>query len=408
MMSRRYPAFCLQGAVAANIMSCVMVTGLFFMLTSLSFGMDFSTTSVRPFGDRHLQEAAVLLKGEIMLGDYDRLVQFALHNNIDLTNGQFLLSSVGGDVSEALKIGQLVKNLYGTVWVQPDTGQCASACFIIFASAVNRHALAGLVGIHRPYLDRTRLRSLAPKNAESLENKALLDAETYLHQLRVPSYLVDKMFEHASSEIYWLSDEDLVLELGTRPAWYEEFLIARCGFDKEAELEYFRNSATPGDIVHSMLIPVEQCGTRLTRSEALENYNKIAARYGMHFAMSQATEISTERQPQVHLPEPPQIAQLTERMSERSHAAGHQSLYAALDTAVPNWRIVNEDQKFLEWLDETEPYAGETWGRLLKAAFESDDEKRVEAIFKAYLDGTDRQSSNPSGDELAAGRPRLL
>jgi hypothetical protein len=111
-----------------------------------------------------------------------------------------------------------------------------------------------------------------------------------------------------------------------------------------------------------------------------------------------------EREPQVRVPEPPLISQMT----ERSHAAGHQNLYAALDAAVPNWRRVYEDQKFLEWLDETEPYAGETWRKLLTAAFESDDERRVEAIFKAYLDGTARQSSNPPGEEPAAGRPRLL
>jgi hypothetical protein len=298
----------LARAIAATIRSLLIASSLFLVFTSLSFGMDFSTTRIDPFGDGQVKKAAVLLKGEILPGDLERLIQFAVHNAIDLANEYFILSSPGGDVSEALKIGELVKSLYVTVWVGPDTGQCASACFIIFASAVNRYALTGLVGIHRPYVDRTRLRLLSPKNVEALENKALLDAENYLHQLRVPSYLVDKMFQHASSEIYWLSNEDLVSELGTRPAWYEEFLIARCGFDKEGEQRYMRDPAAFGDVLRNMLIPVEQCGERLTRSEALENYNRVAARYGVRFTVSHSSEISAERQPPARVPrQAPQV-----------------------------------------------------------------------------------------------------
>ncbi len=60
-----------------------------------------------------------------------------------------------------------------------------------------------------------------------LETGALLAAEDYLHKLRVPSALVDTMFENASSEIHWLTAEEL-RAMGARPAWYEEFLIARC------------------------------------------------------------------------------------------------------------------------------------------------------------------------------------
>ena len=292
----------LARVIAAATRSLLIASSLFLVFTSLSFGMDFSTTRIDPFGDGQVKKVAVLLKGEILPGDHERLIQFAVHNNIDLANENFILSSPGGDVLEALKVGELVKNLYVTVWVGPDTGQCASACFIIFASAVSRHALAGLVGIHRPYVDRTQLRLLSPKNAEAQENKALLDAENYLHQLRVPSYLVDKMFQHASSEIYWLSNEDLVSELGTRPAWYEEFLIARCGFDKEGEQQYMRDPAAFGDVLHNMLIPVEQCGERLTQSEALENYNRVAARYGTRFTISHSSEISAERQPPARVP----------------------------------------------------------------------------------------------------------
>ena len=68
------------------------------------------------------------------------------------------------------------------------------------------------------------MRSLSPGQAEALKTKAMLDAEEYLHQLRVPNNLVEIMFENASNEIHWLTDDELERQLGGRPPWYEEFL----------------------------------------------------------------------------------------------------------------------------------------------------------------------------------------
>jgi hypothetical protein len=150
------------------------------------------------------------------------------------------------------------------------TGYCASACFIIFASAVDRNTDPGLVGVHRPYLSRETLRLLSPRAAEAAETAALRDAEQYLRDLRVPRNLVDLMFEQASTEIYWLSNEEFVHQLGRRPAWYEEFLIARCGLDKAAEERYFTEGAAAKPLAEIMA-PIH-CGQELTLTEAKDAY----------------------------------------------------------------------------------------------------------------------------------------
>jgi hypothetical protein len=244
-----------------------------------AFAMDFRLTNKNPVGDGHIEGANpfLLLHGEIQPGDYERLLKYAAANNINLVGKPFILASPGGDVTEALKIGRLVKRLYAEVVVGPTFGPCASACFIIFASSVNRMALAGLVGIHRPYLSRERFRSLSPSAAETLETRALTDAEIYLHELRVPNNLVDTMFEHASTEIHWLSDDELDHQLGQRPAWYEEFLIAKCGFDKKAALDELAGRASVNAIkgVEAAL----ECGTRLTNEDAYKAYHSAIRPY---------------------------------------------------------------------------------------------------------------------------------
>ena len=243
-----------------------------------AFSSDFSQSFINPFNHEHEDNPYLLLKGEIVPGDYERLLRFAINNNIDLTRSRFILWSPGGDVSEGLKIGNLLKHVYATVAVGPVYGQCASACFIIFASAVERASGSGLVGIHRPYVSSERLQQLSPSQAESLETRALEDAERYLHELRVPTHLVDAMFENASTEIHWLSDDELDHQLGRRPPWYEELLIARCGLDKSAEAKYLSDPEKYAAL-YDGLMNVFGCGKNLTRPEATQYVSQALRTY---------------------------------------------------------------------------------------------------------------------------------
>src|ERR1017187_4670651 len=129
---------------------CSVVLILAFCVPAV--GMDFSLTDtdvqgnlapVDPSGPGPL----VLMRGEIVPGDYSRLLKFAVDNRLVLANGGFILASPGGDVSEALRIGQFIKSLYASVIVLPSAGRCASACFILYVSAVRRLAVDRSIGI---------------------------------------------------------------------------------------------------------------------------------------------------------------------------------------------------------------------------------------------------------------------
>lgn len=131
----------------------------------ISHGLDISVEDINPITGNKAASPMLVLRGEIVSGDYDRLLGYAVENNVDLHSISIALATPGGDVSEALKIGQLLKSIYATVSAGPATGPCASACFILFASAVDRSAVPGIVGIHRPYLSKERFQTFSPSQA---------------------------------------------------------------------------------------------------------------------------------------------------------------------------------------------------------------------------------------------------
>lgn len=312
--------------------------------------MEFRQTYINPFDKSVDLHPYFLMQGQIVPGDYDRLIRYAKDNNLDLTTFRVILSSPGGDVTEALRLGKFLKSIYAPVSVGPEYGQCASACFIIFASAVERASMSGLIGIHRPYLSPERMRTLSPGQAEASESRAMLNAEEYLHQLRVPNNLVEVMFEHASNEIHWLSDDELERQLGKRPPWYEEFLIARCGLDKAVEQRFL--AEPENHVLYDQIMSVFACGFDLTRADAQRAFT----------------------------------AAITD---------DHKALFASLHQEVPGWEGINTSSAFLAWLDQPDVFTGSTRRKLLKDAFEKNDATRVVAIFKEYMETNTRRNRSP-------------
>jgi hypothetical protein len=70
--------------------------------------------------------------------------------------------------------------------------------------------------------------------------------------------------------------------LGRRAPWYEEFLIARCGLDKDAELKYLTDPAYANR--SKRLAGVWTCGLELTHPEAVKNFAKALRPYTYCFS----------------------------------------------------------------------------------------------------------------------------
>lgn len=79
-----------------------------------------------------------------------------------------------------------------------------------------------------------------------------------------------------------------------------------------------------------------------------------------------------------------EVAHATQQVGTRMARADQLSVLEQLDAQVPNWKQLNEDANFLDWLDQTDPYAGVQRGQLLKQAYQAHDGPRVVAFFSGY------------------------
>jgi hypothetical protein len=228
--------------------------------------IEITYSNLNPFDGSVSEGEGLLLRGEIVPGDYEYLLEVIRQDQDRFWRSTgFTLASTGGDIQEALRIARLVKKTYSPAYVGEVTGPCVSACFFIFSAAVRREAGTRTLGIHRPYIHPRRLVSVSVREAETLQRTALQQARSYLESQDVPTSLIDKMFQRASTEVYWLSRDEIEEQLGRRPPWYEQFLISRCGLDKSLEHKYF--STHDGALI-DQLVAIDYCGVRLSIPEA--------------------------------------------------------------------------------------------------------------------------------------------
>ena len=62
-----------------------------------------------------------------------------------------------------------------------------------------------------------------------------------------------------------------------------------------------------------------------------------------------------------------------------------EKLERTLDSEVPSWRELNEDEEFLNWLDQYDEFSGVRRLDLLRRAYEANDAARVVAFFKGFI-----------------------
>lgn len=170
------------------------------------------------------------MRGPINRGDSVRFTNFLSKHFAKYKKEDgvpILLSSDAGDLMEALKLGEIVRSLFGEVRVD---SKCVSACFFIYISAVERWAPERSIGIHRAYFDAKLYSNLSVAEIRDLQSQLSRLVDSILEKNSVPKTIVDRLNSTSSGEIYWLSSDEVDL-LGKYPDWFEEILIGKCGLD---------------------------------------------------------------------------------------------------------------------------------------------------------------------------------
>ena len=154
--------------------------------------------------------ATLILEGEIVAGDYAKIKLFLNDNcSDDLSVPCFrsiYLASPGGNVTEAMKIGTLVRNLRLTTLVPENSPSivlkaeqgnlkdpranymCASACFFIAVAGIDREVSPynPILGIHRPFIADSELAALNANQVIESSTRFRTIVESYLKEMNVP------------------------------------------------------------------------------------------------------------------------------------------------------------------------------------------------------------------------------
>ncbi len=177
-----------------------LIPCLLFLIMSSIVSADVLFTSWNP--QKLNIPGELLIQGDIKKGDFLKASTF-----LNTAEGPTLvrLNSLGGDLDEAIRIGELLRVRNMTAYINT-SDSCVSACVLILAGAVNR-ITDGRVGIHRPYL-------IVPQGNTVDEQKVIYSkietkVKQYLENMNIPVRLYDVMFRIPPEKVRFLNKQEL-------------------------------------------------------------------------------------------------------------------------------------------------------------------------------------------------------
>lgn len=205
------------------------------VISGSALGAEFSTESktyveftVRPDPLKY-EHQYIHLEGELREGDYTKFMSVLKTAFAEARSRRasvrLQLTSPGGDLIEAMKIGEMVRNLR----INTVADDCSSACFFILVAGVQRFVTPfGSAYLHRPYIEPSRYSGLDHAEAETAYQSIERVVRSYLSRMDVPGYLVDEMLRIPSNEVVELSAGDFESDVGLEVPFYQERVLATC------------------------------------------------------------------------------------------------------------------------------------------------------------------------------------
>ena len=202
---------------------CVLVLGVFSChATALEISRD---------------EYSLYLSGPVKAGDLTQIVTaVSPPQSFPKT---FVLNSPGGDIREAMAIGQFIRDTATKTFV---VKSCSSACTFLLIAGVSQGALdQAAVGLHRPYFDPKEFAGLSLPEAEKKYKVLYSLTRKYLEDMGMTTAAIEKMFSVPSDDVYYLSPREKSAVF-SGPSAYQEWIRAKCNPPTAAESESFNAS----------------------------------------------------------------------------------------------------------------------------------------------------------------------
>jgi len=129
--------------------------------------------------------------------------------------------------------------------------------------------------------------------------------------------------------------------------------------------------------------PAQQAPQRLVKPEEVNEFGEDLTDFIRRVAQEALNPTIEDRVKKVQQMVD-QVRSSTQDFGKRIEMTDRERMLATLDAQVPNWRELNNDDGFLAWLEQVDPYVGQPRMELLKGAYERHDGMRVAAFFKGY------------------------
>lgn len=210
--------------------------------------LDFQYNNPFPGGPLAGAARGLTLSGEVIPGDAARLAALMQRKPVDAwyALGRVEVAITGGDISEAMRLAELLAPLY------PHTvtaGDCAGACAIVWLSGAWRLLPAGRIGLKKPAPDPAT-GSNAPPDAPPAYDMRMDRLREYLLKQGVPLPVYQRWADTRGSQTYWLSAPE-VNTTGTWPPYYYDKLKSRCPLLDATEEGYHTLRRCAGRLVIS-------------------------------------------------------------------------------------------------------------------------------------------------------------
>ena len=212
----------------------------------------------------------VTIEGQIAPGDFVKFASLVLATRGANT---VWLASGGGNLSEALRIGRLIRQLAMEVHApvdrdvpvielaRADNNTCASACFLLYAAGVSRHGL--VLGIHRPSLPASEYFALGLDGSAAAHQRIEEATAAYLRQMGVPVSYFSTMMNTRSTETVWLSRQQIERDLTGLVGDYATLVGTVCGTGAAPD------SAGASDCASRLLAEVQEDRRARTKTQVL-------------------------------------------------------------------------------------------------------------------------------------------
>ena len=210
-----------------------------FFLAAASVSAAEITTPRLPNGQ---SMQGIMVEGWIAEGDFEKFERLVTQKD---NAGVVWLASQGGDISEAMKIGRLVRELKLEVWApaksnilfptiaSAQNAVCKGACFFIYAAGVHRRG--EVLGVERPDPSR-QSRKIGLDQAAYLQTLATQTASSFLKEMGTPTAIAEHLVGLKPGVTTWLKDDEVAALSGDIPE-YVDWFTTNCPLTFAADMK---------------------------------------------------------------------------------------------------------------------------------------------------------------------------